>query len=337
MTVKEKIEALSLVGEAMANGYFSNLVQPAYQQNGWFTPANIAFATEQWAELLQAKKIESWVSKYELAATNSKNVGLVMAGNIPFAGLHDMISVLVAGHRAVIKCSSKDTVLMRGVADFLTANAKCFSNAIQFETNTLRDCDAIIATGNDNSARYFEYYFKNKRHVLRKNRNGVAVLSGKETDQEIKGLGKDVFTYFGLGCRNVSKLFVPRGYDFNQVFKQFYDWKEIAQHNKYFSNYEYNKTVYLLNQEPLLENGFLVLRETQELSSPVGVLFYEYYDDEVALKDQLKAMASKIQCIVSSTDLTENNLFTPFGNAQCPSLADYPDGIDTLSFLSTIN
>jgi hypothetical protein len=263
-----------------------------------------------------------------------KNIGLIMAGNIPLAGFHDLICVLLSGNRALVKLSGDDEHLPKCICEILISIEPEFKNQIHFADGQLREMDAVIATGSSNSSRYFDYYFGKYPHIIRKNRNSAAVLSGSEKPEEIHRLGQDVFQYFGLGCRSVSKLFVPAGFDFDPFFTGIFGFKDIINHNKYANNYEYNKTVYLMQGIPLLENGFLLLKEDIGMSSPVAVLFYEYYSNESELRQRLQMDAASIQCLVSGMDAVDSR--TAFGQAQQPELWDYADGIDSLKFLDSL-
>ena len=334
MTLTERIEGFSGLGKALRSENWDALIEKAYRQNGWFTPESCAFAIANWGTLLTDKNLADWVARYPLNEILTKKIGIVSAGNIPLAGFHDFLCILLANHTAQLKLSAKDDILLKGISQRLIEIAPRFKDRIQFLSGVLPACDAVIATGSDNAAKHFEYYFKNTPHIVRRNRNSVAVMDGQENEGDLRGLAKDIFTYFGLGCRNVSKVFIPTGYDLDLIFRGLFEWKEIAKNNKYISNYEYNKTLYLLNKESLLENGFIVLKESSELSSPVGVLFYEYYSNLNDLNEKLVSIKDKIQCIVNRKGEFFSNV--QFGEAQCPKLFDYADGFDTLQFLTNL-
>ena len=253
-----------------------------------------------------------------------------MAGNIPLVGFHDLLSVLITGHRAVIKLSSNDKVLMRVIIERLLKIDPYFKSQIEFVENIKeKRFDAVITTGNDNSSKYFEYYFKDVKKIIRKNRRSIAVLTGEETNSELQGLADDVFSYFGLGCRNVSKIFLPEGYDLNRLFKVFYAYSGIIEHKKYANNYDYNKAIFLMGNNDLVENGFLLLKEDKSLLSPVAMLYYEYYTDVDLVQEFIKDNSDILQCVVS-------NEKTPFGHTQKPKLWDYADGVDTVEFLRNL-
>ncbi len=313
------------------------VINSAYAQNNWFIPDNIIQSLKAICESIKPENINKWLSKYDhtkLENLTPKRVGLIMAGNIPLVGFHDMLSILVTGNILVAKLSSQDKVLPLFFLDTLKKIEPEFEKQIELCEGQFKNIDAIIATGSNNSSRYFDYYFGRYPNIIRKNRNSVAILSGKETQEELVLLGKDIFSYFGLGCRNVSKIFVPEKYSFNTFFESIFDFKWVVNNNKYGNNYEYNKTVYLLSKIQLLENGFLILKEDSGLSSPVAVLFYEYYSDEKKLKDRLIENADKLQCVVSNKNITGSDI--SFGQTQCPQLWDYSDNVDTIKFLTSL-
>lgn len=315
------------------NSYYDLLVEKidiAVHYNGWFTKDNILYALETWALVLTENSILKWTQSYSFLKNNTKTVGIITAGNIPLVGFHDFISVLMSGHKVVIKQSSNDQNLLPILSDYLICVEPRFKDLITFTEGQLNDFDAVIATGSNNTARYFEHYFAKYPHIIRKNRNAVAVLSGDETEAELEALGEDVFRYFGLGCRSVSKIFVPKNYDFDKLFKAVFKQNEIINYNKYKNNYDYNKTVYLMSQIPLLENGFLVLKEDTAYASPIATLFYEYYESVSDLKEKLLFDKDQIQCVVSKGVTTES---IPFGHTQQPQLWEYADGVDTIDFL----
>jgi len=255
-----------------------------------------------------------------------------MAGNIPLVGFHDFLSVLISGNSVLVKLASNDKHFLPLIAKYLEYVEPSFNSKITFTEEKLTNFDAAIATGSNNTARYFDYYFGKYPNIIRKNRNSVAVITGNETENELKGLGEDIFRYFGLGCRSVSKLFVPKNYDFDNLFKAIYEYHDIINYAKYQNNYDYNKAVYLMSEFKLLENGFLMLKEDQSYASPIASLFYEYYDDLNQLTEKLDTDTEQIQCVVSNS--IENAI--PFGKTQQPSLTDYADGVDTLAFLAQL-
>ncbi len=309
------------------------LFQQAQNQNAWFTPQSLDQALKGIQVLLDAEAMEKWVANYSFSETaQPQQIGLMLAGNIPGVGFHDILAVLIAGHSACIKLSSQDTALPLWLLDQLKAIEPRFSERIFIE-ELLKNKQAYIATGSDNSARYFKYYFGKYPHLIRSNRTSVAILQGDESLADLQALGHNIFDYFGLGCRNVSKVFVKNQAQLTQLLDaiQAFDW--VANHHKYFNNYEYNKSIYLVNGTPHLDNGFLLLKESVDLVSPIGVLFYEVYEDEAALQSKLSALASQIQCVVGHSSLSIPGII-PFGQTQCPAPWDYADGVDTLQFLS---
>lgn len=304
---------------------FETVLKLAEIHNPWFTQENLKISLEEWGNLLTMEKLQKWV-KYYRYTDNPKNVGIIMAGNIPIVGFHDLLSVLLSGHNAWVKASSKDDVLMNWIIKFLQESDEELKFSIQ-KVERLQDVDAVIATGSNNTARYFEFYFKNIPHIIRKNRTSVAVLKGDETKEDLENLAKDIFTYFGLGCRNVTKIYLPQNYNTDLLFEAFYEWKPIINHPKYANNYDYNRAIFLMGNEKFLDNNFVILRESEDLHSPIGVVHYSFYEDLNATKVQLMEMEEKIQCMVGK------DLPVKFGNTQKPSLMDYADGIDTMKFL----
>lgn len=312
---------------------FQHQMKLASENNTWFTKENILFSIESWANALTNENLEQWISKETIQKGSEKTVVIIMAGNIPLVGFHDFLTVLVSGHSVLVKQSSNDKHLLPFLAKYLEYVNPSFKGKITFTEEKLEGYDAVIATGSNNTARYFEYYFKDKPNIIRKNRNSVAVIQGNETEEDFENLSDDIFRYFGLGCRSVSKLFVPRGFDFDSFFKGMYKQNEIINNAKYANNYDYNKAVYLMSEFDILENGFLMIKEDESYASPIASIFYEYYDNPIDLKIKLHQDAEKIQCIVANNFLDTE---VKFGQTQHPQLWDYADGVNTLDFLSKI-
>lgn len=309
---------------------FDQIVIQARNLNPWFTEENIRKSLEGFAYMLRPEAVRSWLENYELKTRETKGVGLVLAGNLPMVGFHDILSVLVSGHHPVVKLSSQDRLLLPQLFDLFNATSDGDDLEITWLNNRkLEGIDAVIATGSNNTSRYFEYYFGKYPNIIRKNRNSVAVISGTETDEELERLGEDIFSYFGLGCRNVSKLYVKEDFDLNRFFGSIIDFHPVVNHNKYANNYDYYKALWLMNKEELLDNGFLLLRKSDSIPSPVGTLHYERYKEDDSLVNTLSERRAEIQCIVSKNDV-------PFGKSQKPELWDYADGVDTLEFLASI-
>ncbi len=335
--ITNQIKPFVALGKLLKTDAIGDIVDRAYSQNHWFTPQFVRGSLQAIAEqYLNEEKLSAWISRYPSPSDSSdfvpKKIGVVMAGNIPAVGFHDLLSVLISGHHLMAKLSHDDRILMHFLIDKLVEIEPALSQRITL-AERLNDADAYIATGSDNTARYFEYYFSKKPHVIRRNRTSVGILTGEETKEELEALGSDVLHYFGLGCRSVSKLFVPKGYDFSAFYEAIEPQMDyFRNHHKYFNNYEYNKSVYLINREPHFDNGFLMLRETDSPVSPISVLFYEYYNNEDELRVKLEAQAEKIQCIVSKEGRYSSGL--SLGDSQKPSLFDYADGVDTMAFLT---
>jgi hypothetical protein len=340
---KATIEYFILLGEQFNNPeskftiQLNQVIDFIKQDNQWFTNESVRKSIAAWAELLNEKNLRSWLDNYSnIENNNPKTVAIIMAGNIPLVGFHDLLCVLVSGNKALVKPSSDDKILLNLVITSLIEINPTLQHKIEIVDGAIKNIDAIIATGSNNSARYFDYYFGKYPHIIRKNRNSIAILNGAETESDLKNLGKDVFTYYGLGCRNVSKLFVPVDYNFNSFFEAIFEFGEVINHNKYGNNYEYNRAVYLMNSIPLLDNNFLLLKQDESLSSPIGVLFYEFYSDLEELKNKLKDNSEKIQCVVCNKNINFTNSIN-FGESQQPGLIDYADGVDVMKFLTKLN
>jgi len=332
------VTALSSLGEQLLdpNEQLLTVINNEKQYNAWFTSESVLKAVKAIGRMLNAADLSQWFERYDIDKNKTvKPVGLILAGNIPMVGFHDVLCVLATGNYALIKSSSQDARLISQVLEMLVAIDPAFSDRFTF-VERLEGFDAIIATGSNNTSRYFEYYFGKVPHIIRKNRNSVAVLTGNETAGQLFELGHDIFDYYGLGCRNVSKLFVPKGYNFNFFFESIEPYQPIINHHKYNNNYDYNKSIYLVNSDKHLDNGFLLLKEDERLASPLAVLFYEYYDSLQSVQQLLEAKTENIQCIVSTAPLKVKNQVVDFGKSQQPALWDYADGIDTMRFLTEI-
>ncbi|WP_298497956.1 acyl-CoA reductase [uncultured Algibacter sp.] len=312
---------------------FKHQLKLAKEHNGWFTEENIQFALKSWSDALTSNNLNTWLKPYNIENVNPKQVAIIMAGNIPLVGFHDFLSVLISGHKVLVKQSSNDKHLLPYLAKYLEYVEPQFKGNISFTEAKIENFDAVIATGSNNTARYFEYYFKGKPSIIRNNRNSIAVITGIETKDDLINLSDDIFRYYGLGCRNVSKLFVPKGYKFDAFFEAIYHWHPIVEKAKYANNYDYNKAVYLMSEFDMLENGFFMIKEDQSFASPIATLFYEQYEDLSKLKEYLKSKKEQIQCIVSKGFL-ENEI--AFGETQKPELWDYADDVDSIEFLSAI-
>lgn len=303
-------------------------IEMAIHYNGWFTMDNVLFSLEQWSQALQPENLNQWLQPYDLNLSNQKTVGIIMAGNIPMVGFHDFISVLLSGHKVLVKLSSNDKRLLPVIVKLLTSIEPRYKELIELTEGRMTNFDAVIATGSNNTARYFEYYFASKPSIIRKNRNSVAILTGQETETELTALGNDIFQYFGLGCRNVSKLYVPENYDFDAFYKALSPWQQLMNHAKYANNYDYNKAVYLMSEFKFLDNGFLILKEAREFGSPIATLFFQTYSSKLNLQELLEENRDQLQCIVGREEQE-----IKFGNSQQPQLWEYADDVDTLNFL----
>ena len=332
-TLNEQVHRTDVLHNDLYFEKFNDLLSLSQSHNGWFTPEQVYFAVESWAKALREDNLNKWLSAYDLSEVKPKTVGLILAGNIPLVGFHDFLSVLITGHKVLVKASSNDQHLIAFLADYLISIEPKLSYYISFTDGKLENFDAIIATGSNNTARYFEFYFKDKPSIIRKNRNSVAVLNGNESHEDLVNLGEDFFRYFGLGCRNVSKLFVPKDYNFDAFFKAIYAYKDVIFYEKYSNNYDYNKAVFLMSNFKLLDNEFLTLKEDTSYASPISSVFYEYYEDIADLQKRLESESNQIQCVVSN-NLIPNSI--SFGQTQQPKLWDYADNVDTLRFLISL-
>lgn len=308
-----------------------NAIHKSKIYNGWFDEHNVRLAFKHLSVMLGKEELEKWTQSYSLPENNEiKTIALIMAGNIPMVGFHDLLCVLISGNKALIKLSSDDSILLPQVLEVLLKLNPEFSSQIEYSTGKLEGFDAVIATGSNNSARYFETYFDKYPSIVRKNRTSVAVLDGSESEEELEKLADDVFVFYGLGCRNISKVFLPEGFDLNKLFKTFFKYKDVIDNKKYANNYDYNKAVYMMNKVPILENGFLLLKEDEQLNSPLSVLFHETYKDIKQLQIKLNELSDDLQCIVGVGGKS-------FGDSQIPRCFDYADNVDVMAFLSDLD
>ncbi|MCE2495536.1 MAG: acyl-CoA reductase [Flavobacteriales bacterium] len=320
-----------------ANYYdaFATLLDHQFTKNGWFTPDNMRHAVGAWGMALRADAVDQWFDRENvLAETSDRTVSVIMAGNIPMVGMHDMLSVIAAGHKLVAKLSSDDARLLPVIGRLLEELAPALRGRMTFTEERLGEVDAVIATGSGNTARYFEYYFKDMPALIRRNRSSVAILDGEESDEELAGLAEDVFRYFGKGCRSVSKIYVPEGYDLNKLFGAFSPFKYVIDNNKYANNYDYHKAIFLMNRDDIFENGFVLLKRSEKLSAPVSTLFYEEYTDPEVVREHLSTQKDQLQCIVSRDDSWP--LHVKPGFTQNPELWQYADGVNVMKFLRAV-
>jgi len=332
LTSKQRITAFIQLGHVLQNPdeQLMELIASAKQYNAWFTPQSTAKSVAAIADMLNESDLKQWLGETIDSPSKIHAVGLILAGNIPLVGFHDILCVLASGNKALIKLSSQDKQLIPYILDKLVEIEPAFAEQIEF-IERLKGFDAIIATGSNNTSRYFDYYFSKVPNIIRKNRNSVAVLNGNESREELHELGHDIFDYFGLGCRNVSKVYVPKGYKFDTFFESIEDFKWIADHHKYNNNYDYNKSIFLVNMDKHLDNGFLLVKEDERLTSPLAVLYYEEYQNIDEIDKKLVEQADQIQCVIANSNLSMNTF--AFGESQCPALWDYADGVDTMKFL----
>ena len=302
--------------------------------NGWHDEANVRLMLFSLGESLKIEKLLKWIEKYNASISelrDEKIIALVMAGNIPAVGFHDFLSVLITGNKLLAKLSADDDKLIPAISELLKSIEPEFKPYIKFTTSPLKSFDAVIATGSNNTSRYFDYYFSAYPHIIRKNRNGIAVISGNESDIELDGLASDIFNYYGLGCRNVSKVFVPENYDFSKLLEVLGKRADVAENHKYFNNYEYNKAIFLVNGRKHFDAGNTLLVEDTSLASPISVLNYEFYNNIGEVKKIIELDADKVQCIVTNNEAFPDRIL--FGKSQQPEIWDYADGVDTVEFL----
>jgi hypothetical protein len=334
MNVDQRIKAFATLGQffrSISEDDLQTLAMETRNQNPWFAAESVRLAISNLSRTLTAEALLEWIKSYPLPK-ETKTVAIVAAGNIPFVGFHDLMCVLLAGHRALIKLSSKDAFLMNFVIEKLKTIEDGFADRV-IVAEQLKNFDAVIATGSDNTSRYFEYYFGKYPHIIRKNRTSVGILDGNEDPETLAALGFDVFSYFGLGCRNVSKLFVPMDFRFDQLFPAWEKYQPIIHHHKYCNNYDYQKAILLVNQQPFLDNGFVLVQESDRLVSPISVVYFERYSDLTQLRERLSTVQDKIQVIEGNQSVCD----VPFGKSQQPQLEDYADKVDTMKFLSGLN
>lgn len=329
MHLQQRLDLLVQLGEYMQSDepLWLEAKKSAGMANGWFTPEFIDLSCNNIVRsFLQKDALSAFAARYDLPGETDapKMIGLVMAGNIPLVGFHDLLCVFLGGHNVVIKPSSKDSVLIKHLAERLTPGTV---DQVSF-SELLKGCDAYIATGSNNSARYFDYYFKKYPHIIRRNRTSVAILTGEETPEQLERLSDDVHLYFGMGCRNVTKLYVPEGYDFVPLLEAFKKYSYFIDHNKYKNNYDYQLAIHLLNKQYYMTNGSILLTENTSLFSPISQLNYSFYENAPSLAKELAANTD-VQCVVGFDGI-------PFGQAQSPSLTDFADGMDTMKFLSEL-
>ncbi len=305
-------------------------INTSVHHNGWFEKSQVLHALGEWSKALSASSLTEWTNQYTLDHFNpkkAKQVGIVMAGNVPMVGMHDLLTVTLCGHRALVKMSSDDNQLIPALL-----KDSIIESQIEW-VERLQNMDAVIATGSDNTARYFETYFGKYPHIIRKNRKSVAVLTGNETEDQLQALGEDVFRYFGLGCRSVSKLYLPKEFDLDRIFGSWLPFQDVVQNHKYANNYDYHRAILLMDRKEFLENGFVVLKEGESYSTPVSMVHYERYQSIESVFETLLKDRDSLQCIASNESHPALPI-VPLGSTQSPTLWDYADGVDTIEFLN---
>lgn len=332
MEIHIRLESLISLGKYIKE-YPESLqgaVRLAGIKNHWFTQENVERSLQAIADkMLDENKLNNWIQAYDLQNITSRNIGIIAAGNIPLVSFHDILCVLVSGHHLLLKTSERDQVLIPHLLQKLIEIQPAWAEKISIDQRW-KDQDAVIATGSNNSGRYFEYYFGQKSHIIRKNRHSIAVLTGNETSEELYRLGKDVFEYFGLGCRNVSMIWIPKNYHFDQLIEAWKPFQELMNFASYKNNLDYQRTIYLMNNTPIVDCDFVNLIDIKNISSPISCVNLAYYEDPSEISSWLEQHDEQIQCVVNFDTFSRS---TDFGQAQEPELEDYADGIDTISFL----
>ncbi|NOT73672.1 MAG: acyl-CoA reductase [Cyclobacteriaceae bacterium] len=335
MKLSQRLNAFCSLGNSIREMELNDrkaLAERVKYQNQWFTEESVLLSLKGIEVLLEKDKLTTWVNSYSPEPATAKAVGVAMAGNIPAVGFHDFLCVLLSGHKLRAKLSSQDTVLMKFIIEKLLTIEPDFAESILIEEK-LNGVDAMIATGSDNTSRYFEYYFRKVPHIIRKNRASCAIILGEEPKEEFELLGNDVFSYFGLGCRNVSKIYIPEEFDLATLMKSWESFQDISNHHKFANNYTYQKSILLLNQEVFWDSGFYLLKESEALVSPISVIFFEKYKTQEEVKKKIEQHRDKLQVITSAQGWFEKSI--PFGTAQFPQVNDYADGVDTMRFLKS--
>ena len=346
-TLYNRIKAFEKLGILFSNKFTENssneseywsskldkAIDLAYKYNTWFTEDSVKKALNEWSKQLNYNSLKNWTDQYKIEDKSEKKIAIIMAGNLPLVGFHDLLCGLILNFNCIVKLSSDDKILIPFIVDYLDSIVPGIKNKVEFTTNPIKAFSGVIATGSNSSFKYFEYYFGNYPNVLRKTRHSIAVLDSNESEEDLKNLGNDIFNYFGMGCRSVSKLLVPKGYDFDLLFNALFKFKDIINHNKYVNNYDYNKAVYLMSEQKFIENGFVILKEDEKLGSPIGCLFFEYYENSKDLNTYISNIKDSLQCVVSNLNIPNS---TSFGSSQKPKIDDYADNINTLDFLLKI-
>lgn len=334
-----KIKILNELGFYISNiinnnpkSILDNLTKSIINKNRWFDEKPIIYSLKVWSNLLKSDLIEKWLDTYKFSSIeNKKTIALILPGNIPLVGFHDILCVWILDYKGIVKLSSKDDVLIPFLTDYL--EKKIGYKSFLYTNSRIKKFDAVIATGSNNSSIYFEYYFSKYPNIIRKNRTSIAVLEGNETELDLNNLGKDILLYYGLGCRNISKIYIPKGFNLNKIFKGLDKFSHVINNSKYANNYFYNKSIFLINKDNFLDNGYFLLKEDSKLYAPISCAFYEFYDDVEDLKSKLYDIKDNLQCIVSKKRSIKA---ISFGSTQNPSFQDYADNIDTIKFLINI-
>ena len=342
LSLNQRIQVLADLGEMIRfelnsspyNEAFENLLNKVNHSNPWFTIESIIQSLSSWSILLENNHLNQFISGYEtqlFEKNNDKVVLLILAGNIPLVGMHDVVCSFLSGSKSMIKVSSKDALLIKYLIEQIGKINPVASKYFEISEAKAQGFTHVIATGSNNSARYFDHYFSKFPNIIRKNRSSLAIITQETTDTELEYLANDVFQYFGLGCRNVTQLWVPRSFDFDRLKSAFKAYAMIINHNKYVNNYDYHKAIALMNGDPFIDFEFILLQNKPMLKSPLGVLHYNFYENVTEVDSYIQEHRADIQCVVSSESTSFNEV--NFGQTQQPKLWDFADQIDTLQFL----
>jgi hypothetical protein len=308
---------------------FKSSTEKAESNNAWFSRKMIRLSMESWAKNLSEDNIDKWMSKYDVPSSINKNVLIICAGNLPLVGFHDIVCCILLNINAQVKLSKNDNVLIPAILNVLYLFDSELQDRIKICNEKPDNYNYVIATGSNNSNRYFEYYFGKFPHIFRRNRTSIAVVHSEISDDQLKSLSHDMLQYYGLGCRSVTKLYLPEKFSLDRIYNSVFNYKDLINHNKYMNNYDYNRSIFLMGKKLFFDNGFLILKEDKSLFSPISVVNFEYYSSMETLEKELNVLSNEIQCRVGEGGI-------PFGTAQKPELWDYADGVDTIDFLTKI-
>lgn len=321
------INKLVALKKILRNGAPKEVIEAALNDNSWFTEETINSAIQAICDtMLNKTELERWSSKYSF--TKSYNIGVIAAGNIPLVGFYDILAVIVSKSTCYYKPSSKDSALI----NWIVSEVKKLDNDFKiYELTDNSPLDAIIATGSDNTNRYFKSKYGDLKALYRGTRTSVAIITNQTTDKEIEALHGDIFTYWGLGCRNVSHLYVENGFDLNRITLCF-SRKKIT-FKKYINNYLFTRAEKVINKEKFIDGGYYIIKENDAKTSALSEITYSFFDSIKDVECDLQINDSKIQCVVNN-NVVNHKRGVQFGKAQMPELEDAPNSQDVLKFIS---